>query len=100
MVEREFSDSLLGALDIGGDDEAPVGVGCAELSGSKEEGIQFLLPSLLAREIIQGLQAYITTGFETPTPHFAGAFQRLVESPGQFYKGPYVSVSLPFRQGD
>jgi hypothetical protein len=35
-----------------------------------------MLPTLLTREIIQGLQAYITTGFETPTPHFAGAFWR------------------------
>ena len=59
-----------------------------------------MLPSLLAKEIIQGLQAYITTGFETSTPWFAGAFKELVETPGRFYKGPYLSISLPFQQGD
>jgi len=59
-----------------------------------------MLPSLLAREIIQGLQAYITTGFETPTPHFSGAFRELVETPGRFYKGPYLSADLPFQAGD
>ncbi|MCP4406552.1 MAG: hypothetical protein GY807_02090 [Gammaproteobacteria bacterium] len=31
-----------------------------------------MLPSLLAKEIVQSLQAYITTGFETQTPHFTG----------------------------
>ncbi len=59
-----------------------------------------MIPSLLAREIIQGLQAYITTGFETSTPWFSGAFKELVETPGRFYKGPYLSISLPFQQGD
>ena len=59
-----------------------------------------MIPSLLAKEVIQGLQAYITTGFETSTPWFAGAFKELVETPGRFYKGPYLSVSLPFQQGN
>lgn len=56
-----------------------------------------MLPSLLAREVIRGLQAYIETGFETPTPHFRGAFRELAEKPGRFYKGPYLSIGLPFR---
>ena len=59
-----------------------------------------MLPSLLAREIIQGLQSYITTGFETPTAHFSGAFRELVETPGHFCKGPYLSIDLPFLLGD
>ncbi|MEN8168395.1 MAG: DEAD/DEAH box helicase, partial [Pseudomonadota bacterium] len=54
----------------------------------------------LAKEIIRGLQAYITTGFETSTPWFAGAFKELVEAPGRFYKGPYLSISLPFKPGN
>lgn len=59
-----------------------------------------MLPSLLAREIIQGLQSYITTGFETLTAHFSGAFRELVETPGRFCKGPYLSIDLPFLLGD
>ncbi len=59
-----------------------------------------MLPSLLAREIIRGLQSYIITGFETQTPYFSGAFRELVEAPGRFYKGPYLSIALPFQSGD
>lgn len=47
-----------------------------------------MLPSLLAKEIIQGLQAYITTGFETSTLWFTGAFKELVEAPGRFLQEP------------
>jgi len=58
-----------------------------------------MLPSLLAEEITKGLKSFITTGFETDTPFFAGMFQRFVEQPGNLMKGPYLSVALPFQQG-
>lgn len=58
-----------------------------------------MLPSILAREIIRGLQAYIETGYETRTPRFSGAFRALVREPGRFFKGPYLSLDLPFRPG-
>ena len=59
-----------------------------------------MLPSILAREVIRGLQAYVETGFETPTPRFRGAFRELVETPGRFLKGPYLSLGLPFRRAE
>jgi len=59
-----------------------------------------MLPSVLSKEIIKGLQAYIVTGFETPTEHFSGAFKKLVETPGRFFKGPYLTLDLPFQRGD
>jgi len=58
-----------------------------------------MLPSLLAREVVHGLASFIITGFETPTPFFEGVFTRFVETPGNLYKGPYLSISLPFRTG-
>ena len=57
-----------------------------------------MLSSILVREVIRGLQAYVETGFETPTPRFRGAFRELVETPGRFLKGPYLSLGLPFRR--
>jgi len=59
-----------------------------------------MLPSILAKEIIKGLQAYVVTGFETPTPFFKGVFRNLVQTPGRFYKGPYLGLDLPFQSGD
>jgi len=58
-----------------------------------------MLPSILSEEISKGLKSFITTGFETKTPFFAGMFQRFVEQPGNLMKGPYLSVALPFQQG-
>ncbi len=59
-----------------------------------------MLPSILAKEIIKGLQAYVVTGFETPTPFFKGIFSDLVKTPGRFYKGPYLGLQLPFQSGE
>jgi len=59
-----------------------------------------MLPSILSEEVTKGLKSFITTGFETDTPFFAGMFHRFVEQPGNLMKGPYLSVALPFRQGD
>ncbi len=58
-----------------------------------------MLPSILSEEITKGLKSFITTGFETDTPFFAGMFHRFVEQPGNLMKGPYLSVGLPFQPG-
>ena len=55
-----------------------------------------MLPSILAKEIIKGLQAYVVTGFETPTPFFKGIFSDLVKTPGRFYKEPSLSTAKLF----
>jgi len=59
-----------------------------------------MLSSILSEEITRGLKSFITTGFETDTPLFSGMFHRFVEQPGNLMKGPYLSVALPFQQGD
>lgn len=58
-----------------------------------------MLPSLLAREITEGLKGFVVTGFESSTPYFSELFSRFVEQPGNLYKGPYLSIALPFRTG-
>ena len=58
-----------------------------------------MLPSALAHDVTEGLKNFIITGFETPTPHFQGIFSRFVEEPGNLYKGPYLSLNLPFITG-
>ncbi len=58
-----------------------------------------MLPSILTEEIAKGLKSFVTTGFETDTPFFAGMFHRFAEQPGNLMKGPYLSVGLPFEAG-
>jgi DEAD/DEAH box helicase domain-containing protein len=58
-----------------------------------------MLPSILAHEIREGLRSFVITGFETSTPYFKGMFSRFVHEPGRLYKGPYLSIGLPFEPG-
>ena len=58
-----------------------------------------MLPSLLAREIQNGLKHFLTTGFEPSDPLFAGVMQRFTEDESRWMKGPYVQLGLPFRIG-
>lgn len=58
-----------------------------------------MLPSLLAREIQNGLKQFLTTGFEPSDPLFSGVMQRFTEDEARWMKGPYIQVGLPFRTG-
>jgi DEAD/DEAH box helicase domain-containing protein len=58
-----------------------------------------MLPSLLAREVQNGLKQFLTSGFEPSDQLFAGVIQRFTEDEARWMKGPYVQVGLPFRTG-
>jgi DEAD/DEAH box helicase domain-containing protein len=58
-----------------------------------------MLPSLLAREIQDGLKNFLTIGFEPSDALFAGVVQRFTDDETRWFKGPYVQIGLPFRTG-
>ena len=58
-----------------------------------------MLPSLLAREVQNGLKHFLRTGFEPSDALFAGVMQRFTEDESRWMKGPYIQVGLPFRTG-
>lgn len=58
-----------------------------------------MLPSLLAREIQNGLKHFLTTGFEPSDPLFSGVVQRFTQNEAHWMKGPYIQIGLPFRTG-
>lgn len=58
-----------------------------------------MLPSLLAREIQNGLKHFLKTGFEPSDSLFAGVMQRFTEDEARWMKGPYIQLGLPFRTG-
>lgn len=58
-----------------------------------------MLPSLLARDIQQGLQQFLITGFEPSDDFMHGLMRRFVEDQSGWLKGPYLQIGLPFTAG-
>src|SRR5690606_33582145 len=59
-----------------------------------------MIPSVLSQQVQQGVEDFLRTTFPDSTPHFHGVVDRLIEEQGSIFKGPYVSVKLPFREGE
>ena len=56
-----------------------------------------MLPSVLTSQLQTGVEDFLRTTFPTTTPHFHGMLDRFFDRDGTVFKGPYVSVDLPFR---
>jgi len=56
-----------------------------------------MLPSLLARDIQQGIKQFLVIGFEPADGFFHGVMRRFVDNELAWMKGPYLQVGLPFR---
>ncbi len=59
-----------------------------------------MIPSVLSSQLIEGVKGFLTTTFPSTTSTFFGIMDRFVESEGNLFKGPYISVVLPFKKGD
>lgn len=62
-----------------------------------------MLPSLVAPELLQGVRRYLKTTFHASTPGFLrengrSAIDDFVDTPDALFKGPYLSLGLPFRK--
>lgn len=59
-----------------------------------------MYPSVLAGQIEQGIKDFLQATFPSSTPFFHGMLERLLnEDRKQLFRGPYLSIQLPFRQG-
>ncbi|MGK7875371.1 MAG: DEAD/DEAH box helicase [Xenococcaceae cyanobacterium] len=58
-----------------------------------------MIPSLLASEIRTSIADFLRTEFCPATPGFEGLIDRFLEERDAIFKGPYLSIGLPFRQG-
>lgn len=57
-----------------------------------------MIPSVLSQHVEQGVKDFLRTTFPVTTPFFAGVLERLLEGPGNVFKGPYLDIQLPFQQ--
>jgi len=56
-----------------------------------------MLPSLVARDVIEGIKSYLRTTFPPATPAFENTLEEFLAQPGRVFKGPYYELRLPFR---
>ena len=59
-----------------------------------------MLPSVLAKQLQQGLADYIETTFPMTNPAFRGSLGRMLSTPDSVFHEPYTAVRLPFRTAE
>ena len=59
-----------------------------------------MLPSILARQVEQGLEDFLKSAFSPSTPGFDDIIKRFTIRQENLCKGPYLSFDMPFRDGD
>ncbi|MDM8549544.1 DEAD/DEAH box helicase [Desulfobacterales bacterium HSG2] len=59
-----------------------------------------MIPSVLAKQLRKGVEDFLRTTFPVSTPFFHNITDRLLKEDGGVFKGPFISVQLPFRQGN
>ena len=57
-----------------------------------------MIPSILSKQTQQGIKDFLATTFLVTTPFFHGLMERFFKEQSVF-KGPYVSLQLPFKSG-
>jgi DEAD/DEAH box helicase domain-containing protein len=55
-----------------------------------------MIPSVLAAQVRRGIEDFLLTTFPITNPYFAGCLERLLAMPGEVFRGPYLSLKLPF----
>jgi DEAD/DEAH box helicase domain-containing protein len=58
-----------------------------------------MIPSILTSQIRRGVEDFLQTTFPPSNRFFHGMLDRLIAKEGGLFRGPYLSVKLPFRQG-
>lgn len=58
-----------------------------------------MIPSVVASEVRASVEDFLKTEFRPASPRFEGLMERFLATPEAVFKGPYLSISLPFRPG-
>ncbi|MDE2927157.1 MAG: DEAD/DEAH box helicase [Acidobacteriota bacterium] len=57
-----------------------------------------MIPSVVAAEVFHALRDFLVTGFTPSNPDLANVIDGFLAEPGNLTRGPYLSLSLPFRK--
>jgi DEAD/DEAH box helicase domain-containing protein len=56
-----------------------------------------MIPSVIGAQVRRGIEEFLRTTFPVTNPFFAGALDELLARPGEVFRGPYISLKLPFQ---
>jgi len=56
-------------------------------------------PLIVANAVLRSVADFLSTAFPSTTPGSQGLIDRFLGQPGNLFRGPYLSVVLPFRAG-
>jgi DEAD/DEAH box helicase domain-containing protein len=56
-----------------------------------------MIPSVIGAQVRRGIEEFLRTTFPITNPFFEGALDELLGRPGEVFRGPYVSLKLPFQ---
>lgn len=59
-----------------------------------------MIPSVLSTQVRKGIEEFLLTTFPVTTPLFARSLPDLLATEGSVFRGPYLSLKLPFRTGE
>ena len=57
-----------------------------------------MIPSVLSSQVKKGVEDFLKTTFPVSTPFFHGVMDRFLGVDGGIFKGPYLSIKLPYRR--
>ncbi|MGH9481726.1 MAG: DEAD/DEAH box helicase, partial [Terriglobales bacterium] len=55
-----------------------------------------MIPSVVATQIRAGIEEFLTSTFPVTNPVFAGCLEKFLATPGRVFRGPYLSIQLPY----
>ena len=58
-----------------------------------------MIPPVISQQTQRGVEEFLRSAFPIHSPFFAGVVDRLLERPEEIFRGPYLSVKLPFAPG-
>ncbi|MEB3309527.1 MAG: DEAD/DEAH box helicase [Snowella sp.] len=59
-----------------------------------------MIPSVVANQIKNCIADYLRTTFHPTTDGFENLIHRFLQTPNQYYRGPYINIGLPFQSSD
>ena len=55
-----------------------------------------MIPSVIGAQVRRGIEEFLRTTFPITNPWFEGALDRMLARKGEVFRGPYLSLRLPF----
>ena len=58
-----------------------------------------MIPSVIASQVKRGIEDFLRTTYPPEDPFFEGILENFFKEPGSLFRGPFLSLKLPFRPG-